>query len=49
MLLCTLLVLSLCAVATAEEKPSWVIDDPASIGKTVVVYSTLDDPQQATV
>lgn len=33
----------------AEEKPSWVRDDPSSIGNTIVVYSTLDDPQQATV
>ena len=49
-LLCTMLVLSLCATAFADDaKPSWVRDDPSSIGKTVVVYSTLDDPQQATV
>ena len=49
-LLVTLLViasLSFCAVA--EEKPSWVREDPASIGDRIVVYSTLDDPQQATV
>lgn len=32
-----------------EEKPSWVRDDPASIGDTIVVYATLDDAQQATV
>lgn len=44
------LALSLCAGATlAEEKPSWVRDDPQSIGDRVVVYSTLDDAQQATV
>lgn len=47
-LLVTMLVLS-CCTAMAEDKPSWVRDDPASIGNTVVVYSTLDDPQQATV
>lgn len=50
LLVAALLVLSLCASgALAEEKPSWVVDDPASIGNTVVVYSTLDDAQQATV
>ena len=48
--LCALFVLSICAAACADDaKPSWVRDDPDSIGKTVVVYSTLDDPQQATV
>lgn len=48
--LCLLFLLSACAVgAMAEEKPSWVREDPASIGNTIVVYSTLDDPQQATV
>ena len=50
LILCALLVLSLCAsAALAEEKPVWVREDPASIGNTVVVYSTLDDAQQATV
>ena len=48
--LCLLFLLSTCAVgAMAEEKPSWVRDDPSSIGNTIVVYSTLDDPQMATV
>lgn len=50
LVLVSLFVLGLCAAgATAEAKPSWVRDDPASIGDTVVVYSTLDDAQQATV
>jgi hypothetical protein len=35
--------------ALAESKPSWVREDTGSIGNTVVVYSTLDDAQQATV
>ncbi|MCI5661929.1 MAG: extracellular solute-binding protein [Clostridia bacterium] len=48
LILVALFVLSCCA-AVAEEKPSWVRDDPASIGDRIVVYSTLDDPQQATV
>ena len=47
LVLIALLVLS-CS-AFAEEKPSWVREDPASIGDHVVVYSTLDDPQQQTV
>lgn len=47
-LLTVLMLLSLCASAMAE-KPSWVREDPAAIGDTVVVYSTLDDAQQATV
>ena len=38
-----------CCSAFAEELPSWVHEDASSIGDTVVVYSTLDDPQQATV
>ena len=41
--------LLLTSAAFAEEKPSWVRDDPSSIGDRIVVYSTLDDPQQATV
>ncbi|MEG2711325.1 MAG: extracellular solute-binding protein [Clostridia bacterium] len=48
--LAILMVLSLCAQgALAEAKPSWMRNDPASIGNTVVVYSTLDDVQQATL
>ena len=43
------LMLLACCAALAEEKPSWVRDDPDSIGDRIVVYSTLDDPQQATV
>ncbi len=50
LLLAALLILSVLATgALAEEKPSWVREDPSSIGNTVVVYSTLDDAQQATV
>lgn len=50
-ILCIALIalLALSSAAFAEEKPSWVRDDPSSIGDRVVVYSTLDDPQQATV
>ena len=48
LVLIALLVLSCCS-AFAEEKPSWVRDDPSSIGDRVVVYSTLDDAQQQTV
>lgn len=48
-LLAALMVLSVVSFASAEDKPAWVRDDPDSIGNTVVVYSTLDDPQQATV
>ena len=44
LILVALFVLSCCA-AVAEEKPSWVREDPASIGDRIVVYSTLDDPQ----
>ena len=47
--LCLAVVLSVCAVAFADETPAWVRADADSIGDTVVVYSTLDDPQQATV
>jgi ABC-type glycerol-3-phosphate transport system substrate-binding protein len=48
--LACLLILGTCAAgAVAEEKPSWVRDDPGAIGNTIVVYSTLDDAQQATV
>ena len=47
LVLVALLVLS-CA-AFAEGKPSWVREDPSSIGDRVVVYSTLDDAQQQTV
>ena len=48
LILAVLFVLTCCS-ALAEEKPSWVRDDPDAIGDRVVVYSTLDDPQQATV
>ncbi len=48
-LLAALMVLSVVSFASAEDKPSWVREDPDAIGDTVVVYSTLDDPQQATV
>ena len=48
-LMCAAIILSLTVCAFADEKPSWVRDDPDSIGDTVVVYSTLDDAQQATV
>ena len=48
LVLIALLVLSCCS-AFAEEKPSWVREDPSSIGDRVVVYSTLDDAQQQTV
>ena len=48
-LLAALMVLSVVSFESAEDKPAWVRDDPDSIGNTVVVYSTLDDPQQATV
>ena len=49
-ILCLAMVLSIAVVSFAdEEKPSWVRDDPDSIGDTIVAYSTLDDPQQATV
>ena len=43
------LLFALCAVSALGETPSWVREDPASIGSRVVVYSTLDDAQQATV
>lgn len=48
LILVALLVIS-CAAAVAEEKPRWVVDDPSSIGDTVVVYSTLDLAQQETL
>ena len=48
--LCCILVLVLFASSVlAGDTPSWVREDPASIGSRVVVYSTLDDAQQATV
>ncbi|MDO4546976.1 MAG: extracellular solute-binding protein [Clostridia bacterium] len=49
MVLALIMALSFAGISVAEEKPSWVREDPSSIGDTVVVYSTLDDPQQATV
>ena len=48
-ILCLAVIFSLCATAFADETPRWVREDPDSIGDTVVVYSTLDDAQQATV
>ncbi len=47
-LLIALLALSCCA-ALAEEKPDWVRDDPSTLGDTLVLYSTYDDPQQKLV
>ena len=47
LVLIALLALSCCSALA--ETPSWVHADPDSIGDRVVVYSTLDDPQQATV
>jgi hypothetical protein len=50
LVLAAMLVLGVWSVSViAEEKPSWVREDPNSIGNTIVVYSTLDDAQQATV
>lgn len=48
LVLVALLVLS-CAAFAEGAKPSWVREDPSSIGDRVVVYSTLDDAQQQTV
>lgn len=49
-ILVAMLILGLMSSAAfAEAKPTWVREDPTSIGNTVVVYSTLDDAQQATV
>ena len=39
-----------CALAVfAEDRPEWAQKDPAEVGDTVVLYSTLDDPQQAMI
>ena len=48
LVLIAMLVLS-CAAFAEGAKPSWVREDPSSIGDRVVVYSTLDDAQQQTV
>lgn len=49
LVLVALLVLSFASAFAEDAKPAWVREDPKSIGDRVVVYSTLDDPQQQTV